>query len=121
FFSSRRRHTRSTRDWSSDVCSSDLTALEGSLARDWDLRSNPSSGRGDSLHRSRRECFGHCTYRIREDRGCSFTTHRQDGPGQESTRNLAALHHSAQSTKPRSSQTPADLVSDTWLHCRGQT
>src|SRR5207247_5754619 len=26
FFSSRRRHTRSTRDWSSDVCSSDLVA-----------------------------------------------------------------------------------------------
>src|SRR5699024_4205143 len=25
-FSSRRRHTRSKRDWSSDVCSSDLTA-----------------------------------------------------------------------------------------------
>src|SRR6266496_2156144 len=29
FFSSRRRHTRSLRDWSSDVCSSDLP--EGSL------------------------------------------------------------------------------------------
>src|SRR6266496_5891365 len=27
FFSSRRRHTRSLRDWSSDVCSSDLGAL----------------------------------------------------------------------------------------------
>src|SRR5690349_13014204 len=26
FFSSRRRHTRSLRDWSSDVCSSDLSA-----------------------------------------------------------------------------------------------
>src|SRR5690606_41139457 len=26
-FSSRRRHTRFSRDWSSDVCSSDLTAL----------------------------------------------------------------------------------------------
>src|SRR2546421_6667067 len=26
FFSSRRRHTRSDRDWSSDVCSSDLIA-----------------------------------------------------------------------------------------------
>src|SRR5437868_12349522 len=26
FFSSRRRHTRSKRDWSSDVCSSDLLA-----------------------------------------------------------------------------------------------
>src|SRR2546421_5963490 len=27
FFSSRRRHTRSDRDWSSDVCSSDLFSL----------------------------------------------------------------------------------------------
>src|SRR5207247_3799806 len=27
FFSGRRRHTRSTRDWSSDVCSSDLAGL----------------------------------------------------------------------------------------------
>src|SRR5256884_2542020 len=27
FFSSRRRHTRCSRDWSSDVCSSDLTNL----------------------------------------------------------------------------------------------
>src|SRR5216683_7848446 len=30
FFSSRRRHTRSDRDWSSDVCSSDLHA-EGAV------------------------------------------------------------------------------------------
>src|SRR5699024_11873305 len=28
-FSSRRRHTRSKRDWSSDVCSSDLQAVDG--------------------------------------------------------------------------------------------
>src|SRR6266498_5064625 len=28
FFSSRRRHTRCGRDWSSDVCSSDLNATE---------------------------------------------------------------------------------------------
>src|SRR5947209_6330707 len=28
FFSSRRRHTRYWRDWSSDVCSSDLTAFQ---------------------------------------------------------------------------------------------
>src|SRR5207249_8021086 len=27
FFSSRRRHTRSKRDWSSDVCSSDLALI----------------------------------------------------------------------------------------------
>src|SRR5690349_24093851 len=30
FFSSRRRHTRSLRDWSSDVCSSDLPQPDGS-------------------------------------------------------------------------------------------
>src|SRR5207253_4509576 len=30
FFSSRRRHTRWPRDWSSDVCSSDLTAASKS-------------------------------------------------------------------------------------------
>src|SRR2546429_7536345 len=29
FFSSRRRHTRCSRDWSSDVCSSDLNELGG--------------------------------------------------------------------------------------------
>src|SRR3990172_4035914 len=28
FFSSRRRHTRCSRDWSSDVCSSDLAELD---------------------------------------------------------------------------------------------
>src|SRR2546422_3765390 len=29
FFSSRRRHTRCSRDWSSDVCSSDLFEIAG--------------------------------------------------------------------------------------------
>src|SRR5690606_40465117 len=34
FFSSRRRHTRFSRDWSSDVCSSDLgAALDGGQVR----------------------------------------------------------------------------------------
>src|SRR5256884_6895289 len=31
FFSSRRRHTRCSRDWSSDVCSSDLLGSKGAL------------------------------------------------------------------------------------------
>src|SRR5574341_1770991 len=31
FFSSRRRHTRLVGDWSSDVCSSDLVPVEGTL------------------------------------------------------------------------------------------
>src|SRR3989344_6410581 len=34
FFSSRRRHTRLTCDWSSDVCSSDLAVLRGLARRD---------------------------------------------------------------------------------------
>ena len=33
FFSSRRRHTRYWRDWSSDVCSSDLTQFKGNRRR----------------------------------------------------------------------------------------
>src|SRR5690349_7270322 len=41
FFSSRRRHTRSLRDWSSDVCSSDLI-LAGS--RRYRLGSGPALG-----------------------------------------------------------------------------
>src|SRR5690349_23648231 len=58
FFSSRRRHTRSLRDWSSDVCSSDLASLR-SLAlppgppalatkmgqTDWTVSSSASSAR----------------------------------------------------------------------------
>src|SRR5690606_41119662 len=33
FFSSRRRHTRFSRDWSSDVCSSDLTMAPPSTGK----------------------------------------------------------------------------------------
>src|SRR5690606_40654199 len=43
FFSGRRRHTRFSRDWSSDVCSSDLTPLEAfeqdEVAREVEARS----------------------------------------------------------------------------------
>src|SRR5687768_18390454 len=42
FFSSRRRHTRCSRDWSSDVCSSDLSPSSGSSrARHLEQRSEP--------------------------------------------------------------------------------
>src|SRR5690349_7978611 len=46
FFSSRRRHTRSLRDWSSDVCSSDLSADEAVVASIATDASNiPKAGR----------------------------------------------------------------------------
>src|SRR5258707_240492 len=46
FFSSRRRHTRYWRDWSSDVCSSDLVLLTSSSAsgNQWYLNGNPIGG-----------------------------------------------------------------------------
>src|SRR5436305_13437073 len=40
FFSSRRRHTRCGRDWSSDVCSSDLKRRE---AREWYCPRSPKA------------------------------------------------------------------------------
>src|SRR2546430_5941233 len=44
FFSSRRRHTRFDCDWSSDVCSSDLTwRAPSSRAPIWSPRTRPSS------------------------------------------------------------------------------
>src|SRR5690554_4335514 len=53
FFSSRRRHTRCGRDWSSDVCSSDLrlTALATTRKRIW---LGPGSGRSTSSQRKER-------------------------------------------------------------------
>src|SRR5438874_4740001 len=46
FFSSRRRHTRSLRDWSSDVCSSDLARVtsladEASIVRTCSTTKSP--------------------------------------------------------------------------------
>src|SRR5260370_1287006 len=43
FFSSRRRHTRFKCDWSSDVCSSDLTAVEQRILGD---SGTPKTGPG---------------------------------------------------------------------------
>src|SRR2546421_6068121 len=64
FFSSRRRHTRSDRDWSSDVCSSDLQEIDVLIA---ERRVNPRSDfisdlvnardQGDKL--TDRELFDH--------------------------------------------------------------
>src|SRR3712207_7253172 len=44
FFSSRRRHTRYWRDWSSDVCSSDLGVTLGAKSFPLDKDGNPIKG-----------------------------------------------------------------------------
>src|SRR4030042_3135580 len=45
FFSSRRRHTRCSRDWSSDVCSSDLCILddEGQIRLHQNINTDPAA------------------------------------------------------------------------------
>src|SRR5699024_2248478 len=51
FFSSRRRHTSSKRDWSSDVCSSDLMRLRQAInAREKELSRARSRAQRQALH-----------------------------------------------------------------------
>src|SRR6266498_2001326 len=64
FFSSRRRHTRCGRDWSSDVCSSDLDredadalALRQDLADVWQQRRERGQ-RGEWIEHRRLHVFG---------------------------------------------------------------
>src|SRR5271163_4409173 len=70
FFSSRRRHTRSDRDWSSDVCSSDLRARripsQGTrrFPRDRESRS-VARGSAECRPPSRRGCRRHTPRRRR--------------------------------------------------------
>src|SRR5438067_10065787 len=54
FFSSRRRHTRSKRDWSSDVCSSDLLdkRFPAMSLFDW-LRPSPRKSSAELLAEAR--------------------------------------------------------------------
>src|SRR5690606_21875277 len=48
FFSSRRRHTRFSRDWSSDVCSSDLNLVHYVLLAPAEVRVPPDPNIGGS-------------------------------------------------------------------------
>src|SRR3989337_3543900 len=54
FFSSRRRHTRCYRDWSSDVCSSDLRSSSRSTRASWCGGSWPRRDGGVSRSEERR-------------------------------------------------------------------
>src|SRR5438445_10651754 len=60
FFSSRRRHTRYWRDWSSDVCSSDLmaTATSRSISRWYPKWQSPCSRARESGLRSEERRVG---------------------------------------------------------------
>src|SRR5205809_3088994 len=71
FFSSRRRHTRCSRDWSSDVCSSDLYSMSATV--DFDATSGPSL---ETQVANRQNYFGQFTWKTYpeqlEDAGISW-------------------------------------------------
>src|SRR2546430_7114601 len=80
FFSSRRRHTRFDCDWSSDVCSSDLSAAAPEKAMDENSRA-PSGSREQG-----------------------FTCSRlQEGPGDAAIRSDASTHRDARIRTDRKS------------------
>src|SRR6267154_5331353 len=77
FFSSRRRHTRWTGDWSSDVCSSDLNAAAISGLVDFVFRTPaakrycvltvPGDRRDDDIREAGRLCAGFDRVILKED------------------------------------------------------
>src|SRR2546421_7542793 len=114
FFSSRRRHTRSDRDWSSDVCSSDLRAgacVEGVFdplgdtvsqriedALDAGASATPSSQYGKaSGYMNRRHYPGPCPPYVREPVSRPAHSPRPPGPAgpQHCTQASAAASVSA--------------------------
>src|SRR5690625_7531640 len=89
-FSSRRRHTRWPRDWSSDVCSSDLLAWMIEAALDCGILDHPGQlglgggvveGNGDAAG----EQIGRASCRERGEDGVEAVTVEKDGrdEGQE--------------------------------------
>src|SRR2546429_3250436 len=71
FFSSRRRHTRCSRDWSSDVCSSDLVgggSFPGAKLKTWLVRLNPQQLAPDKLAAKLRANDPPVIARIADDR-----------------------------------------------------
>src|SRR5215510_15284012 len=65
FFSSRRRHTRWPRDWSSDVCSSDLIGLQTFLDQKWGTR-QPITVRDKDFGIVRLRANGKFAFRVKD-------------------------------------------------------
>src|SRR5690606_40112673 len=86
FVSSRRRHTRFSRDWSSDVCSSDL----------WLLVAEQSARLIKRLH----DGFGHAVVKQRAD-GTQFTAVHALDPVADATLDTQYLRQSADRSEER--------------------
>src|ERR1041385_4977731 len=64
FFSSRRRHTRCSRDWSSDVCSSDLGHRSRAARTMWVMRHGISASPRSEEHTSELQSRLHLVCRL---------------------------------------------------------
>src|SRR6266536_5252506 len=131
FFSSRRRHTRSTRDWSSDVCSSDLLLQPTHCFRDgafelWIMTGNNILGPvldvdvwcdAFVLHRplpiTCKEASARCDHRATVDKQWCVGGMDQPTPGSfpNQQANLAALKHVGHQVATRAGH----LVNDHYL------
>src|SRR2546429_8611700 len=95
FFSSRRRHTRCSRDWSSDVCSSDLYARVSTVKPDifWVGLSTPKQ------EHFMAEYLPHLDTRVMVGVGAAFDVHTgriQDAPDWMKNAGLQWLHRLGQ-------------------------
>src|SRR5690554_7786939 len=109
FFSSRRRHTRCGRDWSSDVCSSDLSVPHGPETHD---RREPwSQSHRELLPRHPRDWkSSHPARHFCPPRA----PHRSCRAGQTTGCNLP--RNPLESSLPRLIEAPAsNLIAKTWL------
>src|SRR5687768_17756264 len=89
FFSSRRRHTRCSRDWSSDVCSSDLVEARAAVERQHLLETWRESERAVGPVRRSRALVPCAPSRDRSDRGGGRLARRRAAHGIARGRGLA--------------------------------
>src|SRR5256884_6670646 len=74
FFSSRRRHTRCSRDWSSDVCPSDLIrVLASSTSSRWDNLGTLRGACRNTWHKCGHEALGRSASPYESRKGYSST------------------------------------------------
>src|SRR5438874_2787589 len=127
FFSSRRRHTRSLRDWSSDVCSSDLSARRSTstsrthAARLLASTSAFSSARLGSYFERRRPADGRATsttpaFRADSGRGCGprvLGAQRRSEPGRAARlRDQPPLRYSSRRARDDPTALPGRCLHD---------
>src|SRR2546429_8187355 len=107
FFSSRRRHTRCSRDWSSDVCSSDLIpplhyVERGTLKDSFTVAGgdDPSSQQWEPTVPSRVAAKAAARLGPVKRHGCARLRGKGQGAGGEVESDARPMHHSVGDVRP---------------------